>query len=189
MKQVPKVSFHAQSIFDINPQFLKENARYLIVDLDNTLDPADVKHPSERTKSLMKELLHMGLEVHILSNNTEARCGDYCKELNVPYLANAFKYSSYFIRRYLDKNKMAVKDCLFIGDQIFTDRIYVRKLKGRLVLTEPLSQKDNWVTKIPRFFDRRIRRRWKEKGLLGVECPRREKEVQECSSSEPKTAE
>ena len=54
MKHSPKVAFHCSSIFDIDPKFLKENARYLIVDLDNTLDPADVKHPSSRAKSLTR---------------------------------------------------------------------------------------------------------------------------------------
>ncbi len=183
MKHSPKVAFHCSSIFDIDPKFLKENARYLIVDLDNTLDPADVKHPSSRAKSLLNELTSLGLSVHVLSNNTEKRCSEYCEGLPVRYLASAFKYSAFFIRRYLKKEHIEVKDCLFVGDQIFTDRCYVKKLKGRLILTEPLSEKDNWVTKIPRFFDKRIRRRWLKKGLLGEECPGREKEVSECSSS------
>ena len=178
MRKLPKVAYHASSIYDIEIRFFQQHAKYLIVDLDNTLDPADVKHPSSRAVRLLKELRDAGLLVHILSNNTKERCREYCQDLDVPYLPNAFKYSAFFIRRYLKEQGIAVRDCLFVGDQIFTDRIYVRKLKGRLILTEPLSEKDNWVTKVPRFFDRRIRRKWREKGLLGEECPRREKEVE-----------
>lgn len=172
-----KVAFHAKSIYDIDPQFFLDlRIKAVVTDLDNTLDPADVFDPAPRAKALVEELQKLGLRVLILSNNTEERCGQYCRELAVPYLSSSFKYWAFRIRKFLKKQGLAVEDCLFIGDQIYTDRIYVRQLKGRLVLTEPLSEKDNWVTKIPRFFDKRVREGWRKKGILGEECPTRKKE-------------
>lgn len=169
-----KVAFHAQSIYDIDPHFFLElGVKAVVTDLDNTLDPADVFHPTDKAKKLVKELLDLGLRVLILSNNTEKRCGMYCKEIQVPYLSSSFKYWAFRIRKFLKKQGLKVEECIFIGDQIYTDRIYVQQLKGRLILTEPLVERDNWVTKIPRFFDRRVREGWRKKGLLGQECPTR----------------
>lgn len=171
-----KVEFHAQSIYDIDPLFFKANATTVVTDLDNTLDPADVFTPSPRAVALVRELQALGLKVLILSNNTQKRCEDYCKTLAVPFLPSSFKYWDFRIKKFLRQQGVTVRECLFVGDQIFTDRIYVRQLKGRLILTEPLSEKDNLVTKVPRFFDRKIRAKWARKGQLGQECPRRKKE-------------
>ena len=177
-----KVAFHADSIYDIDPSFYRElGVKTIVIDLDNTLDPADVLEPSSRAKKLIQEYLDLGFQVFILSN--------YCRSLNVPYLSFSFKYLDFRIKRFLRKKGVKVEDCIFIGDQIYTDRLYVNQLHGRLVLTEPLSEKDNLVTKIPRFFDRRVREGWRRKGRMGMECPKRKTEEEEtCSSSEQKPA-
>ncbi len=187
-KSKSKVSFHAKSIYDIDPSFFRQlGVKAVVLDLDNTLDPADVEEPSERARKILREYQDMGLKVFILSNNTEKRCGRYCQSLGVPYLSLSFKYVDLRIRRFLKRQNVKVEDCIFIGDQIYTDRLYVKQLHGRLVLTEPLSEKDNLVTKIPRFFDKHVRECWRRKGLLGSECPKRNtEEVESCSSSEPK---
>lgn len=186
-----KVSYHAKSIYDIDPKFFVDlGVKAVVTDLDNTLDPADVFEPAQRAKDLIAELLSMGLRVLILSNNTESRCGQYCRDLKVPYLSSSFKYWDFRIKRFLREQGLKVEECIFIGDQIYTDLIYVRQLKGRLVLTEPLSERDNWVTKVPRFFDKRVREKWRRKGLLGQACPERKpKEEGTCSSNETKPVE
>ena len=161
MKHSPKVAFHCSSIFDIDPKFLKENARYLIVDLDNTLDPADVKHPSSRAKSLLNELTSLGLSVHVLSNNTEKRCSEYCEGLPVRYLASAFKYSAFFIRRYLKKEHIEVKDCLFVGDQIFTDILGANLCGMPSVLLDPIARDPAASVRFKRWLEHFLRPHYK----------------------------
>ncbi len=173
----PKVTYHAKSVYDIDPQFFKElKIKALIVDLDNTLEPADCFIPSERALRLKEEIESLSIQFIIISNNTKKRVAPYCERMKVTYLSFAFKYAGFKVKKFLKKLNLNVDDCLFIGDQIFTDRIYTKKLKGRLVLTEPITEKDNWQTRYVRKLDKFIRARWAKKNLLGIECPRRKED-------------
>ena len=50
-----------------------------------------------------------------------------------------------------------------VGDQLLTDVICSKNTKIRVILTEPLVNKDLPVTKVNRFFDKIIRRMMKKK--------------------------
>ncbi len=173
-----KVPYHAQSVYDISLDFFVElKIKALIVDLDNTLEPADCFIPSDRAIKLKAEVESLGIRFIIISNNTKKRVSPYCEKLGVTYLPFAFKYCGFKVKKFLKKEKLDVNDCLFVGDQIFTDYLYTKKIHGRLVLTEPITTKDNWQTKYVRKIDKKIRASWAKKGLLGIECPKREESI------------
>ncbi len=173
-----KVPFHAQSVYDISLDFFtKLKIKALIVDLDNTLEPADCFIPSERAIKLKNDVESLGIRFIIISNNTEKRVAPYCKRLGVTYLSFALKYFGFKVKKFLKKQGLKVDDCLFVGDQIFTDYLYTKKIKGLLVLTEPITVKDNWQTKYVRKIDKKIRASWAKKGLLGIECPKKEETI------------
>ena len=159
-----KVAFHAKSIYDIDPQFFLDlKIKAVVTDLDNTLDPADVFDPAPRAKALVEELQKLGLRVLILSNNTEERCGQYCRELAVPYLSSSFKYWAFRIRKFLKKQGLAVEDCLFIGDQIYTDTLGGNRLGALTCYVETIDRGDFWIGAryhlLERAFIRRAKRR------------------------------
>lgn len=143
------------------------NIKYLIVDLDNTLDSAYTKLPCSQAIELKNMLQSLGIEMIIISNNKFKRVSPYANALNVRFISDAKKHSVKRIKRFLDENRINVEESLFVGDQIFTDRIYVNKLHGRLILTEPLVKKDQFFTRFVRWLDRIIRNRWRKKNLLG----------------------
>lgn len=163
-----KVAFHAKSIYDVSTSFFKSlGIKAIVTDLDNTLDTYDVSTPGKEAFELKDRLQKAGIALIVVSNNTENRVRPYCEKLGVDYLHDARKYFKARIARFLKKEGYEVKDCLFVGDQLFTDRIYVSKLKGRLLLTEPLSSKDQFFTRFVRRYDIRIRKKWLRQGRLG----------------------
>ena len=171
-----KVSYNAKSVYDIEPSFFKTlGVKAVICDLDNTLDPADTQVPQAMAFALKDEIEALGIKFLVVSNNVASRVSPYCDRLKVIYLSDARKFSKKRILKFLDDNGLKVDDCIFIGDQIFTDRIYVNALKGRLILTEPLTKKDHFVTRFVRWLDKLIRQKWRKRNLLGQTCPKREK--------------
>lgn len=65
-----KVSYNAKNIYSIKKDFFENaNIKYLIVDLDNTLDSAYTKTPSKRVFELKNMLQSLGIEMIIISNN------------------------------------------------------------------------------------------------------------------------
>ena len=163
-----KVAYHIRSVYDIpNAFFIEKKTKTLVVDLDNTLDSAYALKPREDAYLLKKRLTTLGIRMIVLSNNKEKRVKPYCQLLGVSYLADARKFSKNKIKRYLEQEKVDLKTTLFVGDQLFTDRIYVNKLQGELILTEPLVKKDQFFTRFIRWFDNYVRKKWLKQNRLG----------------------
>lgn len=170
-----KVAFHATSIYNIDIKFfLSLGIKTVVADLDNTLDAAHASLPREEAFLLKKELEEAGISLVVVSNNRRKRVSQYCEKLGVPYLASAMKFTAFKIRRFLKESGWKVSECIFVGDQLFTDCIYVNKLKGRLILTEPLVKKDQFVTRFVRGIDTLLRRRWLKKDRLGLAVKEKE---------------
>ncbi len=164
-----RVFAHAKSVYVLEDSFFDEYpVRALVVDLDNTLDSAYEKTPRKEAFELKKRLEEKNISLIVISNNKKKRVKPYCEKLGVPYLASAKKHRKGKILKFLKGLGYDVSELLFVGDQIFTDRIYVKKLHGRLILTEPLVQKDQFFTRFVRRLDSKVRASWKEKGLLGI---------------------
>ena len=163
-----KVSYYCQNIYSIEKEFFKKaNIKFLVVDLDNTLDSAYTNTPRDEAFKLKEMLNSLDITMLVISNNREKRVAPYCLKLGVKYLSSAKKFSKRKIKRWLDENEVDIDKTLFVGDQLFTDRIYVNKLKGRLILTYPLVKKDQFFTRFIRWFDNYLRQRWKRKNILG----------------------
>ncbi|MBQ8143131.1 MAG: hypothetical protein IJ194_08295 [Bacilli bacterium] len=167
-----KVFAHCTSIYALDLDFFNEYPiKALVIDRDNTLDSYEALSPSQEALDLISEIQKRGIRVLVVSNNVKKIIEPYGEKLGVPCLASSQKFSGKRILAFLKENGLEVKDCIFVGDQIFTDRIYTNKIKGRLILTEPLYQKDHFVTRFVRWLDKSIRRRWRKKNQLGLACP------------------
>ena len=158
---------HAKSIFDIDVSFFKkEKVKYVLVDLDNTLDSYKTKTPSPRVFDLKEKLAKQGIELIIISNNTGKRVTTYANELEVKFVSSIGKP---FAKKLL--NKLALlnidkNDCIMIGDQTVTDIACGNRAKIRTVLTDKIVKEDQPTTHFNRMFDRPIRRKLERKNLL-----------------------
>ncbi len=128
--------------------------RVLLIDLDNTLVPHDVSHPTKESEVLVEELKKIGFEVVILSNNNEKRVSTFAKPLNVDYIFSTRKPLKFKYLRLVKAKGYNEKEILCIGDQIMTDVFGANRLKYANMLVEPLAQKDILWTKPNRFLEK-----------------------------------
>ena len=158
---------HAQSVYEIEPEFFKKNGvKVLFLDLDNTLDSYKAKTPQERTINLVNNLKEKGIEPVIISNNKPHRVCGYADALGVSYLASARKPFSKKIKAELAKRELKPEEVMLVGDQLMTDVLAARGAKIRVVLTEKVVKEDQWTTHINRLMDRPIRRYHRKRNNL-----------------------
>lgn len=158
---------HAESIYVIDPDlYLRLKLRYLFIDLDNTLDPYDIKVPSPKALDLFDRLRKAGLQLIITSNNSRKRVSTYAGVLKAPYIHHVGKPFAWKVRRYLSKNRIAPQEALMIGDSLFTDVICAKRAHLRIILTEPLCKRDQPMTRFHRVLDKRKRKRMAQKGVF-----------------------
>lgn len=165
-----KVDYHIDNIYLLDINFLKENNfKNFVIDLDQTLDSSFSKKPDSKVLNYLNNLIENDIKPIIISNNTKRRVSFYLKGIDVLYLASANKFFSFKIKKFLNKNNIDISSTLFAGDQLFTDSIYTKKIKGKFLLTEPLEKKDNFFTKLIRKIDIIIRKRLFKKNKLGIQ--------------------
>ena len=158
---------HAQSVYEIEPEFFKKNGvKVLFLDLDNTLDSYKAKVPQERTINLVNNLKEKGIEPVIISNNKPHRVCGYADALGVSFLASARKPFSKKIKAELAKRNLKPEEVMLVGDQLMTDVLAARGAKIRVVLTEKVVKEDQWTTHINRLMDRPIRRYHRKRNNL-----------------------
>lgn len=157
----------AKNIFDIDIIFYKYHGiKYVFVDLDNTLDPAHQKYPSERVFSLVKLYKENDIEPIILSNNSKKRIGDYCKDLNINFVYKCYKPFTYKVKKYINSKKIDINSVIIIGDQVITDIMCANNLNVKSVLTEKLVKKEALITVFNHMFDNFFKNKLKKKDLL-----------------------
>lgn len=166
---------HAKSIFDITNNFyIKNNFKYVLCDLDNTLDGCNVSLPSKRVFELKKRLDSAGIQLIVASNNNSNRVKLYCAALGVNHLSSAGKPFKRGVLKFLNKMKININDVIIIGDQTVTDIACANKCNIKAVLTDKIVEKDQlWTKLFNRKFDN-IHRRGLAKNNLLVEWEERQ---------------
>lgn len=160
MKYKPTYMFN--NIFDISINFYKENnIKYVLFDLDNTLDSPFENKISQKTKDYLIYLFSNNIEPIIISNNSKKRVSLYIDDLKIKYLYRAIKPFTHNINKFLTINKINKDECIMVGDQIFTDIKCSKRLKINSILVNPLIDKDKLITLFNRTLDK-----WYRKKLL-----------------------
>lgn len=160
-------TWYSKSIYNIDFAKLKsQNIKYILSDLDNTLVGYDIATPTETVFKLIEELKNNNLELILVSNNNEKRLSKFCSPCSLRFLSGARKPGSRRLKNYLLKNKINVKECAFIGDQLLTDMWCANKTGCISILVEPLQKKESKFTFFNRKIDRRIRKKYLTQGKL-----------------------
>ena len=140
---------YIRSIYEIDTDdLLKRGIKVLIFDIDNTLVPYDVAEAPKEIIKFFKELQEKGFKICLFSNNTKERVVRFNMGLKLIAIHKANKPLTGKFKRAIklletDKNTTAI-----IGDQIFTDVYGGNRAGLRTILVEPVSDKDEWITKI-----------------------------------------
>lgn len=172
--------FYINSIYGLTAKKVKSiGAKVLIVDLDNTLAPYFLTSPEEKTYSLISSYLKVGLEVIIITNNTYKRTYNYASKLNLDFICSARKPMVGKLRKYLVEHSIPTKGVLYIGDQVMNDMYMAKKLNIRCCLTNPLTKKDHFSTRLIRPIDLYLRKKYKKQGRLGINLEEDDNEREE----------
>jgi len=164
---MPFCGYHAKSVYSIDRKvFTSLGVKAILVDRDNTLDAYDALHPRKEAYKLKEECLSSGLKMFVLSNNHSKALVSYCEEFGLPYLLSAHKPFRGRVKNFLEKQGVSLEECVLIGDQLLTDYKLAKRLDIPIILTEPLIEKDHFVTRFVRWYDRMKRKSMLRKGRL-----------------------
>ena len=160
-------TYIASNVYEIDiSKFTKLKVKCILCDLDNTLDAYYQKTPSEQAIRFFNLLKANNIELILTSNNTKNRVSIYAEKLGVKYLYSCKKPLTHKTKKLLKTLGYTKEDYLIIGDQVFTDILFANKLKIKSILCDNLVSKDQFFTKINKFFDKYIRRYLKKHNKL-----------------------
>lgn len=152
---------YLESVYDLELDTLKkEGIKGIIFDIDNTLVPYDEKSPNDKLLEFFKKLEVNGFTVALVSNNNESRVALFNKDLKFVAYHKACKPLIKNFNKVVKELGFNKEEVIMVGDQIFTD-VYGGNLAGiRTYLVKPISDKDEWVTKIKRGVEKKILKRY-----------------------------
>ena len=157
----------AKNVYEIDISFFVNlGIKYVVCDLDNTLDAYYQKEPSQQAIEYKKKLDEYNITLILTSNNVKNRVKRYSDCLGVSYLYSCKKPLISKVKKYLVKNHIKKDECIIIGDQVFTDVYFANRLKIKSILCDNLVSKDQFFTKINKFFDKYVRRYLKKHNKL-----------------------
>ena len=154
---------YIQSIFDLDIEKLKEEGiKGIIFDIDNTLVPYDVAEPTQEIISFFDDIQKAGMGITLVSNNTEDRVLKFNEKLKVLALHKAQNTLTKRFKKDLEMMNYKKEEVIIVGDQIFTD-VYGGNCIGiKTYLVVPISDKDEWQTKIKRGLERQVIKSYKK---------------------------
>lgn len=160
-------SIHATNIFEIDINFfVLLKIKYIFADLDNTLDSYKCEVASKRVEEFNKKLKEYGIELIIVSNNSEKRVKKYADSINIKYLYKCYKPFTKKINNYINNNNIDKENCIMIGDQILTDIKCGNKLKIKTLLVDDLVNSNQLVTRFNKFVAKNSLKKLKKQNLL-----------------------
>lgn len=157
----------SNNVYDIDVSFFTRNKiKYILCDLDNTLDAYYNETPSKEAIEFKNKLDKVGIKLIVISNNTKKRVEKYASSLGTEFIYNTRKPLTFKLKKYIKVKEIDKNNAIIIGDQVFTDVLFGNRLGIKTILCDNLVPKDQFFTKINKFFDKYVRIYLKNKGKL-----------------------
>lgn len=149
--------YYIKSIFEIDTEDLKNKGiKALVFDIDNTLVPYDIEEPSKEIIKFFKELQEKGFKICLFSNNSKERVIRFNTGLKLIAIHKANKPLTAKFKRAMKLLGTDKASTAMVGDQIFTDVYGGNRVGMMTILVIPVSDKDEWITKVKRGIERRL---------------------------------
>ena len=134
----------------------KLGTRGLVFDIDNTVAPFDVAEPDEEIVELFAYLRKQGFKLCILSNNTKERVHLFNKKLGALAIHKAGKPGIKKLNRAMEIMGTTPRSTAMVGDQVFTDMWCGHKGGLLCIMTAPICDRDQLITKVKRGAERQV---------------------------------
>lgn len=151
-------NFYYENISSIDIQKLKDlNIKYVICDLDNTLDSHNVAQPSKSALLFLNALKDSGFTVCIISNGKHERVKKYLSDYPLEFIAKAGKPLKKSYLSAMEKIGAEACETVFIGDQIFTDVLGANRVGLTTILVTPIESIENSFFYIKRALEKIVK--------------------------------
>jgi HAD superfamily phosphatase (TIGR01668 family) len=143
------------SVADLTPTDLHRLGRKaLLLDIDGTLKEYRSERVGAETVAWIESLKQADIRLCLVSNGKHHRIERIAQELQLPFVAQAFKPFPFRCRAALRKIDVLPEHAAMVGDQLFAD-ILAGRLAGMLtILVRPMSWDEPSWTRIKRPFER-----------------------------------
>lgn len=139
-------------IQNIKLDMLKEKKiKGLILDIDNTLVPSNMKEADENAVSWIERVKSEGFKVCIVSNASKKRVIKFNEKLKLFAFYRASKPGSKSFMKAVRLMNIKPEETAVVGDQIFTDVYGGNRLDMHTILVKPIDTIEPWFVKIKRF--------------------------------------
>ncbi|SEP91384.1 YqeG family HAD IIIA-type phosphatase [Piscibacillus halophilus] len=161
---------HVQTVLEITPEFLNEKGiKGVITDLDNTLVAWNQPEATPEVIEWFRQLRSEGIQVTIISNNTEDRVSFFSKPLDIPFISKAKKPMQTAFNRAKTEMNLPDEKIVVVGDQLLTDVFGGNRANLHTVLVVPVVHTDGFFTRFNRKIERRLLQYFKKTGKLNWE--------------------
>lgn len=151
------------SVYDLElDELKKQGMKGIIFDIDNTLVPYDEVEPNNEIIALFEKIRLAGFKITLVSNNTEDRVVKFNEKLKVFALHKSQKPLTKNFKKALTLMKCQKEEAIIVGDQVFTDVYGGNKAGIKTILVQPVSEKDEWKTKVKRGLEKKIIRSYQK---------------------------
>ncbi|HTU93548.1 MAG TPA: YqeG family HAD IIIA-type phosphatase [Gemmataceae bacterium] len=128
--------------------------RGLLLDVDCTLKDHGATEFPAAVHAWVKMLRAAGLRLCLLSNGKPRRIGELARQLELPFVAQAFKPLPRGCVRAMKMLELAPQQTAMVGDQLFADVLAGRLAGLYTILVHPTSPHEPWFTRIKRPIER-----------------------------------
>ncbi len=156
LKQIFKPDMILNSLSDLSAEDFKKYAiKTLILDVDNTLIAKEFLALNEGILDSIKYFKTIGIKIVLVTNNSGIRRIKLANKLDLKLLTTALKPFTFRFKQFKLKQHLE-EPMMMVGDQLFTDIIFAKRIKAVSVLVNPLSEKEYISTKILRTLERKL---------------------------------
>lgn len=133
-------TLYRRRITDVTSDDLRRlGVRGVLLDVDNTLTTHDNPNLTAEVREWLDNMQAKGFFLLIVSNNVEERVAPFAEKIGLPFCAHARKPLPYGYRKAAASLGLPKKECVAIGDQIFTDILGANLTGIPSVLLEPIE--------------------------------------------------
>ena len=149
-------------VTDITPELLGAmHIRALVLDVDNTMATHGSQTPYEGVLEWTQRMTAAGLRLVVVSNNYKKRVAPFAAQFSLPYISFACKPSPFGYLRAKRLAGVRVRECLVVGDQIFTDILGANLCGMPSVLLDPISRDPAASVRFKRWLEHFLRPHYK----------------------------
>ena len=156
-------------VTELTPELLKAlNVHMIVLDVDNTMSPHGSQTPFPGVRAWAQSVTASGVKLIVVSNNYKKRVAPFAAQFNLPFVSFACKP---FPVGYLRAKKMAGtprRECLVVGDQIFTDVWGGNRFGALTIMVAPLGPEIVPFIKLKRVAEKLVLRGRKPRKLEEV---------------------